>query len=199
MRLKLFFFMLMLIAVSFTAEAQWSVRGSYIKPVGEFGLYFKPTLGIEVTKNAGDFDDSFVLVWKIGYYSFSETHTDTFAIYGFLNNTFLPGRRALKNHYSINAGVDMLYQILDKRITPVVGAGVGVNFSSWEDYRIIDGFSTTDALEGRTFLGFSPTVGVSYNLDDFQIQLLLARDMSIDEEKLTLVFYRLSCSVGYNF
>lgn len=72
-------------------------------------MYFKFIFGIEVIKNVGDFDDFFVLVWKIGYYLFSEIYMDIFVIYGFLNNIFLFGWRALKNYYFINVGVDMFY------------------------------------------------------------------------------------------
>ncbi len=63
--------MLMLIAVSFTAEAQWSVRGSYIKPVGEFGLYLE-----ELTPESLYYFRAFIVEENV----FAESEVDSFRV-----------------------------------------------------------------------------------------------------------------------
>jgi hypothetical protein len=66
----------------FGAKSQFGVRLSHIKPTGNYGYIFKPTMGFELYYNEFFGDDSkFRFGFSLGYFRL-KARCDTFPSYG---------------------------------------------------------------------------------------------------------------------
>lgn len=172
---------------------------SFIKPSGDLGRIFKPTLGIEISTL--DFEKG-KIIWgaSLGFHRF-KPHKDTIRIYSIKSDgsgtTLSGGYMSFKSYYAIPVIFHFKYRIREKGVSPFLGSDVLAHFG---DYKLETVTASVDSYEESMHgsIGINPHIGIMYNKEASNFLLGLGRTMSIGTFGKT-AFWKLTMGYYYDF
>lgn len=193
---RIAFLLLLILALVQTGKAQFGLHVGFVKPSGTFGYVFKPAL----TGGFGfynEFDeDRFNYSLTFGITKFNPRQ-DTFYGYGMQyggsGTKYLPSYTVYNYYWQLSSAFQVDFEILDKAITPTVGLGVNLIGTFYSiDHELATVIESSEVSNG-TILGYSPRIGVLYEMDeDFFIHLtassIRAKDFSAGEKTPMYLF-----------
>lgn len=200
--LKVFFVIGFALMCTLTLKSQVGVRISYIKPSGNFGYVFKPTIGFEGYFDFTENDEQLRFGIGIGYFNLTP-RIDTFPTYTIMSSnttTLLPGYETYKYFYSIPMSMNIEYKIFDNVFSPVVGCDVYLHMFIYEYTHETETLIHEEFTGGTYAIGWHPRLGFSYDFqDEITLNGSLGKCMSIDQNYSLYSYWKTSLSVIYYF
>lgn len=180
-----FFSLLIVFLLSLNLRAQYGVSLNHINPKGNYAQVFKSTVGFEFVFRASEQDDQLRFGASIGYFKLTAKQ-DTFPVYavsgGGGGTKLYSGYETFNNYFSIPIGINLDYQFLDRKLSPLVGIDFYSHFFSYDYTSEIEKVDNVVAEESNVSIGYLPRIGLSYDHNEFvTFDIGIGRSSSIEK------------------
>jgi hypothetical protein len=179
------------------------VQLSWVEPAGTLGTVYKTAPAVDVLWAENERDARWHMSLSLGYYAF-QPQRDTFSSYaigsGGNGTTVVPAYEVYGKYQVLSAASFVDYRIFDKRISPLVGLGMGLYGSYHYYHNKVETVVDYEGGEAIWTAALVPRVGVSCRVGDrWEANALVARSLGLQTDYVTRAFMKSSLNFNYFF